>query len=833
MLEAPSGKWQRHDLRLCSTISCRCALLRFGVGLGSTEESVATCFIWSVGHLCPLRRKRAMDNQELRSFQTGTWQDETLAPAVRAALLQREMTLQEKLQQLGSSWPGSEELTEAVAPLQESHLLAASFDMAIRGGLGQITRPFGTAPVDPEDGMRRLADLQRRVMAANRFGIPAIAHEECLTGFTAWGATVYPTSIAWAATFDSELIRRMSSNIGRDLASVGVHQGLAPVLDVVRDYRWGRVEETMGEDPHLVAELGSAYIEGLQSHGVIATLKHFVGYSASRGGRNHAPVSIGPRELNDVLLPPFERAVVEAKARSVMNSYTELDGVPTASDEDLLTNLLRNCWGFDGTVVSDYWAVPFLASMHRLVDEAFSAGAIALGAGIDVELPHTVAFTAQAAELLDDRVIDRAVLRVLTQKAELGLLDRAWQPPEPRPVALNGPNNRDVARTIAEESIILLHNAVGTLPLATPRRIAVIGPAADDPRCLFGCYSFPNHVLPNFPGLSLGIDAPSLLQALRTEFTEAEVIFAPGVPIVDQDASGIERAVEVALAADIVLLVLGDRSGMFGHGTSGEGCDVLDLRLPGLQDRLADTIFDTNAPVVLITVTGRPYAIGQHVERSAAALQAFFPGQEGAAAIAGVLSGRVAPSGRLPIQIPGDASAQPGTYLAPPLALRSDGVSSIDPTPAFPFGFGLTYTDFVLGPALASTSELSTDGTVAVTASVRNVGESTGTAVLQLYLGDPVAEVTRPARQLIGFQRVEIESGEEVEVSFAVSADRFAYTGRDLRRRVEAGKVVLTVAQHAGDPGSEAVVHVCGPTRMVDHTRVLRTPSRVTRGSRA
>jgi beta-glucosidase len=762
-----------------------------------------------------------MTLRDASSVSTGAWRDQTLSAAERAESLLAELTVEEKLRQLGSSWPGSEALDEAVAPLQETHLQAVPFDEAIVGGLGHLTRPFGTAPIDPTDGVARLADLQRRVVAGNRFGIPAIAHEECLTGFTAWQATVYPTSLAWGATFDPQLVALMAQHIGADMASVGVHQGLAPVLDVVRDYRWGRVEETMGEDPYLVSELGAAYVQGLQRGGVVATLKHFVGYSASRGGRNHAPVSVGPRELRDVLLVPFEKAVVKAGVRSVMNSYTELDGVPTASDAALLTGVLRDEWGFDGSVVSDYWAIGFLASMHRIVDGMPAAGALALEAGIDVELPHTLAYTDELVDRVPSAILDRAVLRVLTQKVELGLLDEGWAPTTASHIDLNGPANRDLARRVAEESIVLLSNPTGVLPMSGAHTIAVIGPVANDSGCLFGCYSFPNHVLPNFPDAGLGVTAPTILDAIHDEFPDARVTYTQGVPIRDDDRSGIAAAVELAKGADIVILTVGDRSGMFGHGTSGEGCDVLDLDLPGAQSALVDAVLATGTPTVLVTVSGRPYAIGRHVNRSVAALQAFLPGQEGGAAIAGVLSGRVEPSGRLPVQLPGDASAQPGTYLAPPLALRSDGVSNIDPTPAFPFGYGLAYTSFVLDEVGASATTISTDGTVAISATVRNTGGRRGVAVPQLYLGDPVADVTRPVRQLIGFHRVELEAGEARRVEFSVHTDMTAYTDRTLQRRVDAGDVILTVAVDASDPGDEIVVHLEGETRIVDHTRTM------------
>src|SRR5689334_2175718 len=286
------------------------------------------------------------------------------------------MTLEEKVAQLGSRWVGADTRVEEVAdedgtlnvaPMQDVFAAGAAVTLtdASRHGLGHLTRVYGSAPVSAVQGAAELVRQQRAVVSASRLGIPAIVHEECLTGFTSYGATVYPAAIAWGATFDPDLVERMAAAIGRDMAALGIHQGLSPVLDVVRDYRWGRVEETIGEDPYLVSVLGAAYVKGLQSAGVIATLKHFAGYSASRAGRNHAPVSMGRRELLDVILPTFETAIREADAGSVMNSYSDIDGLPAVADPWLFTEVLRDRWGFTGTVVSDYWAVPFLASTHH------------------------------------------------------------------------------------------------------------------------------------------------------------------------------------------------------------------------------------------------------------------------------------------------------------------------------------------------------------------------------------------------------------------------------------------------------------------------------------
>jgi beta-glucosidase len=444
-------------------------------------------------------------------------------------------------------------------------------------------------------------------------------------------------------------------------------------------------------------------------------------------------------------------------------------------------------------------------------------------------LPHTAGFGDQLLDDGDD-LLDRAVLRVLTQKAELGLLDPGWHPGQYTAAAdFDSPRNRGIARRLAEESVVLLDNRAGVLPLDAARSVAVIGPVADEVQCLLGCYSFPNHVLPHHPSVEPGLPVMTVLDAIRNEFPAAEVRHEPGCGITGEDRSGFGAALAAAAAADVTILVVGDRSGMFGHGTSGEGCDVMVLTLPGIQGELVDAVLATARQAILVVVSGRPYAIGGHAARADATVQAFLPGVEGATAIAGVLSGRVNPSGRLPVQIPGEAAGQPGTYLAPALALKTDGVSSVDPTPAFPFGHGLSYTTFAVGRAQAAEPEAATDGTIQVSARVTNTGSRAGALALQLYLSDTVASVTRPVRQLIGFTRVSLEAGESAEVRFDVHADLTSFTGRDLRRRVEPGEIVLTVARSAGDPGSSARVTLTGETRFVDHTRTLSSRSR--RGS--
>jgi len=681
-----------------------------------------------------------------------------------------------------------------------------------------------------------LAQTQRGIVDNSRLGIPAIAHEECLTGFTAWQATVFPTPLAWGASFDPQSIQTMAAGIGDLMRSVGVHQGLSPVLDVAFDHRWGRTEETIGEDPYLVAALGTAYVRGLESSGIVSTLKHFAGYSGSGAGRNHAPVRMGAREFRDIVLPPFETALREGGARSVMNSYAAVDNVPPAADPSLLTDLLRDQLGFDGVVVADYFAVSMLETTQGVAGSPGEAAALALTAGIDVELPTVRCYGEPLLERVRSgrfpvELIDRSVERVLLQKGELGLLDAGWDP-EPEVLRsgqepdFDPPHMRELARTIAERSVVLLSNRDGALPLSGPRTLAVVGPAADEVLSLMGCYAFPNHVGVAHPDMPLGIELPTLLDAVRGEFPDAEVRTAQGCAVQGEDRSGIAEAVAVAQESDVVLAVLGDVAGLFGRGTSGEGCDADDLRLPGVQGDLLDALLETGKPVVVVLLTGRPYALGAVKDRAAAIVQAFFPGEEGAGAVTGVLSGRVNPSGRLPVSVPNTPGGSPATYLHAQLGGQS-GISSADPTPAFPFGFGLSYTSFEVADLAVSADELPTDGSVTVSVTVRNTGDRDGAEVVQLYLHDPVASVVRPVRQLTGFARVELAAGEAKQVTFTVHADRASFTGRDMQRIVEPGELVLQVGTSSEDLPLQHRVQVTGDRRVVGVDRVLSTPVEV------
>ena len=537
------------------------------------------------------------------------------------------------------------------------------------------------------------------------------------------------------------------------------------------------------------------------------------------------------------MLVPFEMALRLGGARSVMPSYTDVDGVPVSGDPALLTGLLREELGFDGVVVSDYFAISFLQTQHGVAGSPVQAAALALAAGIDVELPSMRCFGPELAGAVRDglvpaELVDRAAARVLRQKCDLGLLDPdPGGPADPAaPADLDPPAHRALARRLAEESVVLLANADAVLPLRPDASIAVVGPLAADPLAFFGCYSMARHLGFRYPEAADGVHVTTLLDALADELPGATISHARGCDVRAQDRSDFAHAAAHAQEADLVVAVLGDQAGLFGRGTSGEGCDASDLRLPGVQEDLLRVLVATGKPVVLVLVTGRPYAIGPLAGQLAAAVQAFFPGEEGGRAIAGVLSGRVVPSGGLPVELPRLPGGQPSSYLRPRLADRHPG-SSADPVPLFAFGHGLSYTTFEYGDLVIGSAGdgdpapvVGTDGTAEISCTVRNTGDRAGTEVVQLYLSDPLAQVVRPLRWLAGFARVPLEPGQARRVTFRLHADRTAFCGRDGARVVEPGEIRVAV----GGACDRLVLHgsftLCGAERPAGPDRVLDTP---------
>jgi beta-glucosidase len=659
-------------------------------------------------------------------------------------------------------------------------------------------------------------------------------------------ATLFPAPLNYAATWNPDLVEEVGKVIGQQARSIGCHQGLAPVLDVSRDPRWGRTEETLGEDPYLVGVMGYRYVQGLQGpqRDILATLKHFAGHSASEGGRNHAPVHIGPREFNDIFLLPFEMAVKLANAGSVMPAYHDIDGVPCHVDRTLLTTILREKWGFDGLVVADYAGVNLLYTHHGVAGDAATAAAQSFNAGLDVELPgHECALHLKEAlerGEITEAAIDSIVARVLATKFRLGLFEHPYTDPEK--VELRGEAASRVAYEVAVESAVLLGND-GTLPLDSGKvkKLAVIGPTADDPLALLAGYSFPVHLIN--AGENAGAPMPTPLQALRAHFGDRSVVYAKGCDVIKERSQGapvypgdvemdgtinenrtslisqntdqICDAVEAAASADVAVVFVGDLAGLFQSGTVGEGSDTDSLDLPGVQQALLEAVVATGTPTVVVLTGGRPYNLGGLEDKIAAEIMAFAPGEGGAQALTDLVTGRKNFSGRLPLSVPKSAGAVPYFYNH---KLKSAGTPiAYHFGSRFPFGFGLSYTKFEYGELALKQREVSIeDGTVQLQFWVKNVGDQAGTEVVQVYVRDRVASLVRPVRELKGFARVELRSGEAGKVEVNIPVDMFNFTNDQGDRVVEPGVFDVMVGSSSSDIRLSTAVTVRG-----DELRVL------------
>ena len=793
------------------------------------------------------------------------YRDPALPVDDRVDDLLARMTLDEKLAQIGSYW--------AYQFIEGGAFSADKARALMPDGVGQVTRVGGSSNLLPEDAVVLGNAVQRYLVEETRLGIPALVHEECCSGYMARGATVYPQALGIAASWRPDLAERMATEIRRQIRVAGGHQALAPVLDVTRDPRWGRTEETFGEDHHLVADFGVAYVRGLQGDpadparfvgdgagggGVVATAKHFVGYGLAEGGMNWAPAHIGPRELRETFAHPFAAAIREAGLGSVMNAYHELDGMPCGADEALLTDLLRDELGFEGVVVSDYFAVHELKKHHGLAKTKGEAAALALRAGVDVELPAVDCYGGPLREaveggVLDVALVDRAVRRHLEMKVRLGLFEHPYADEGRVAAVFADPVPKETAREIAEASFVLLKNdpageaggdgqATPLLPLARRGRIAVVGPNADSARNLYGDYAYPAHIDALFDQNALGSDearlpdgferldylagVPSVLDAVRDHAAGgaaggAEVVYAPGCEVKGDDRSGFGAAVEAARGADVAVLVVGGRSGLTDDCTCGEARDRATIGLPGVQEDLVRAVAATGTPVALVVVGGRPYALTDVVDHVASVLHCWLPGEAGGAAVARTLFGDAVPGGKLPITVPRAVGQVPVFYNHRPSGGHSHWLgdyADLASTPLFAFGFGLGYTTFEVSDLGLDADTVDPDGEVTVRCTVRNTGDRDGTETVQVYARHEAASLTRPVRQLVGYARVAVAAGGAEAVEVAVPARRFGMVGRDLRFVVEPGPVRLMVGTSSADTPLDATVTVGGAARPARET---------------
>ena len=763
----------------------------------------------------------------------------------RVADLLGRMSRAEKVAQLGSFW--------AFEVVGDDGLDTERLAVLAGDGLGALTRLAGSTNLRPIEVAVTANAVQRHLLEETRLGIPALIHEECLHGLLAWAAPCFQQSIGAAAAFDTDVVRDVASTIRRRMLLTGARHALAPVLDIGRDPRWGRIEETYGEDPYLAAALGCAYIDALQGDslrdGVVATGKHMVGHGLAEGGMNQAPAHLGPREMRDEQLFAFEAAVRTVDLASMMPAYCEVDGVPCHASPELMTTILREEWGFDGIVASDYIGVEMLATAHHLTDDLGEAARLALVAGVDSELPRTSAFgdplaAALADGRVDEAIVDAAVARILRMKFRLGIFEQPFidVPTEADLAVLEADESR-AALELARRSLVLVAND-GILPLApTTRRVAVIGPIADSARDLLGDYSHIVHIETlgemREQGNALGVGdhatiaaldeldgMSTILDAIRIALPDADVRHAPGTGISDGTDADIAAAVAVARDAEVAIVVLGERSGLTDDSTTGEFRDRLDLGFSGRQQELLDAVAATGTPVVLVVVSGRPLAIERAAGQCAAILFAWVPGDAGPNAIAETLTGTTTPGGKLPISIPRHVGQIPLSYRHHPSGGHSqpkgdyvDGPT----TPLWPFGHGLSYTSFALRDLQLDRTTVATDGgRLTVSVVVENTGDRSGDEVVQLYARDEAATVARPVVELRGFQRVTLAPGESRTVTFRLAAEQLCYTGADLRRVVEPGIVTLSVGTSSADRPLVAPIELVGPTvEVVDRRHYL------------
>jgi len=729
------------------------------------------------------------------------------------------MTLDEKIAQIGGVW--SYEVLEA------GKFSQAKAEGLLRDGIGQICRPGISTALPPKE-MAELSNGIQKFLAENtRLGIPALIHEECLNGFMAKNATIFPQIIGMASTWEPELVNKMTRVARENMMAVGVRQGLSPVLDVARDPRWGRVEETFGEDPYLVATMGIAYVKGLQGddvkNGVVATLKHFVGYGLPEGGLNWAPTQIPPRLLREVYLYPFKEAIQAGGALSVMNAYHEIDGIPCAASTELLTDILRTEWGFEGIVVSDYFAVDNLQSYHRIAADKASAARLALTAGIDMELPRLDCCAQPLKEqiekgLVSIKLLDRAVSRILRLKFRLGLFENHYVKPEQAAKVFDLPAHRELALETARKSIVLLKNEGNILPLdKNLKTIAVIGPNANIKRNLLGDYTYPAHIevminmaesmgvqfsLPDEPADHVTVPVVTILDGIKAKVKDTRILYAAGCEYNSASKDGFPEAIKAVQTADVAIVVVGGKSGLTPDCTCGEMRDRVDLCLPGVQEDLVKAIYETGMPTIVILIDGRPLTLGPIADKVPAILEAWLPGEEGGTAVADVLFGDYNPGGKLPISFPRKVGQIPVYYAHKPSGARSqlwgDYVDA-GTSPAFEFGYGLSYTTFKLSNLKIEPKQVQRDGKVSIKVDVENTGNRSGEEVVQLYVNDIVASMTRPVKELKGFKRIALKLAETRTIEFDLPAETLGFYDKDMRFTVEPGMFKVMVGRSSRD----------------------------------
>src|SRR6266513_595787 len=757
------------------------------------------------------------------------YSDTTLPIERRIDDLLARMTLEEKVGQMLCLWQGKRAMTDSASRFDPSRV-----SDWFRIGVGRIERP------GEGHGARAEAEytnaIQRWVKDSTRLGIPVLFHEEALHGLEAEQATSFPQAIALASTWNPELVERVFAVAAAEARARGVHQVLAPVVDVARDPRWGRIEETYGEDPYLAARMGVAAVRGFQGGGttvgpshVIATLKHMTGHGQPESGTNVGPAPYGERALRDFFLPPFEAAITEAHAKSVMPSYNEVDGIPSHANRWLLHDVLRGEWGFDGVIVSDWFAIAQLDEVHHVAADVGEAARRALAATVDIELPDAQAYGTLVDQVRQGRVpeaaVDSAVRRLLRPKFELGLFEKPFVDPDRADRLSGADTSRSLALAAARQAITLLKNDRALLPLQADRlsRVAVIGPHAAE--VLLGGYAGgPRHTVSILEGVRARLGRRATVEyAEGTRITEDSTFTREPQPHVggtrsharwgadrvvpaDSASNARRRAAAVALArrSQVAIVVVGDNelTSREAYAPNHLG-DRADLGLPGQQEELVRAVLATGTRTVLVLIHGRPLSIPGLGSLVPAILDGWYLGQETGTAVAEALFGDIDPGGKLPVTVARHVGQLPVFYNAKPSARR--GYLFDTTQPLFPFGYGLSYTTFSYANVRVAPARMGPQERTTVSVDVTNTGTRAGDEVAQLYIRDAVSLATRPVKELRGFRRVTLQPGETRTITFEIGPDQLAYHDAGMKRVVEPGRFDVMVGGNSVDVHSTAL----------------------------
>ena len=736
--------------------------------------------------------------------------------AARVNDLLSRMTLEEKVAQITTLWDDKPAILDA-----DLRFDPAKASRAYPNGIGGIARPSDRhgAPAGTDTSYRGVRDTIALVNAVQqwathdtRLGIPVWFHEEALHGYATENATSFPQAIAQASTWDPDLIRRIDTVVAREVRARGVEQVLSPVVDVARDPRWGRIEETFGEDPYLVGEMGVAAVRGLQGDTlplapghVFATLKHMTGHGQPESGTNIGPAPYGERTLRENFFPPFEQAVKRTNIRAVMASYNEIDGVPSHANKWLLTGVLRGEWGYQGAVVSDYFAIEQLADVHHVEPDHASAAIRSLRAGVDVDLPDGASFATLVQSVragrISEKEIDAAVRRFLTLKFEAGLFENPYADAAAAEAITENTEAHALAAEAARKAVVLLKND-GTLPLSADRlkTLAVIGPNAASVH-LGGYSGHPRHTISILDGIKAKLGArANVVYSEGVRITESSDWNQDKVTLADpiENAKRIAAAVEVAKSADAIVLVIGGNEQTSREAWAPEHLGDRDsLTLVGQQQDLANAMFALGKPVVVVLINGRPLAVVDVAQHANALLEGWYLGEETGTAMADILFGDANPGGHLPVTIARSVGQLPMFYNDKPSAHR--GYLFDTTAPLFPFGYGLSYTSFALSPPRLSRPSMGPQDSVQVAVDVRNTGTRAGDEVVQLYIHQLVSSVTRPTKELRGFQRVTLQPGESRTVSFTVTPQSLWFWNADMKRVVEPGDFDVMTGDNSVD----------------------------------